>query len=138
MSKDPAPLQAPANSMIGIFATEADKTALEAALNEARYFSASHVEVFYGEEALERIDPDGTHHGGLTRIWRVVQKMISETDHVTLAAIEKALKNNQYVVAVHTDGSEAQQDEVKQIMVDNNGDKIFFAGPVYIELLVGW
>ncbi len=133
-----APLETPDNSVLGTIATETDKTALVKGLNDAGYFTETHVEVFHGEEALKALDPDGTEHGGLLRIWRIIQKVVSEGDHQVLESIEDTLKHGRYVVSVKIDGTEKQKNAVKQLMLDHNGTKIFFSDSGVVELLSGW
>lgn len=128
------PIQAPANTIICIAETDDIHQAIVSALTEARFL----VEVFHGEAGLVAIDPTGEQHGLLGRAWRSIQKLISETDHITLEAIEAALKNDQYVLVASTEGDNVQRDAIHDIMKNNGGIKIFWAGTGVIELLSGW
>lgn len=131
-------LQPPEFLVSCVIADEVTVDALVASLAQTGYTGDDVVKVLHGEADLQRIDPNGTYHGGFARFMRAFQKFTTGVDERILNAVEVTLTNGQYLVGVLTDGSETQRDEVHHIMQDHGGKRIFFAGRATTQLLSGW
>lgn len=135
---EPFHLQPPVHLVNCVIAEQTVVDALLTDLSNAGYTGENVVSVLHGEADLRRIDPDGTHHGGLARFMRAFQKRATDVDGHIINAAEDALNNGQYLVGVITDGSEVQRDEVHQIMQVHDGKQIFYTGRFVTHLLSGW
>ncbi|MEM7131630.1 MAG: hypothetical protein AAF702_35280 [Chloroflexota bacterium] len=138
MSEQPFQLQAPENSVICVVANESDVNKLKSVLSERGYNGEDSVSIGHGEEWLKIVDPDGSYHSGMARLIRTFQRLTTEVDDRTLGAVEGALTSGKYLVLVSTDGSEAQRDQIHELMQQYNGTHVFFAGRRFTQLLSGW
>lgn len=128
-------MEPPANSVICIVDSKQEFDQLKEALATAGY---TDIEYLHGQKGYEELDPKGTRSGVGTRIMRAFQRFTTGVDERTLDRMGQALKDDKYVVAAITEGTEEEKEEVGKIMSDNNGTAIFFSGATTIELMEGW
>ncbi|MEM7034989.1 MAG: hypothetical protein AAF629_35950 [Chloroflexota bacterium] len=126
--------QGPVNRVLCIVENKDKLDSALAALKQAG-FNDEAVGVLQGQEGLDYLDPDGSHHGIWGRILRFLQHHGDEAQ--LFEQTEAALKSGYYAIGVLTDGSDEQKalalEAVKpHAMFDS---AIYFAGHGTLELL---
>ncbi|MDJ0752321.1 MAG: hypothetical protein QNJ45_02300 [Ardenticatenaceae bacterium] len=128
-------LEPPHNNVVCVIETAENFNALKKSLHEAGYDEVQHL---FGEDGFHQLDPEGKEHGLVVRALRAFQRFTTEVEERTLDRLGEALKSCQYAVAVQTDGSNNQKEEVRSIMHQHGGTAIFFSSRFSIELMEGW
>ena len=137
MSQTPLSYNPPPNSVIGTIPDQASLDSLRADLAQAGY-PESALEAIHGQAGLDYIDPDGSAHGLWGRIVRGFQQFTTGVEERIGRVTKQALLDGKYIVVVHTDASEAQIQQVQQLMSANGGVEIFFFSHTVFRLLSGW
>lgn len=127
----------PVNSVVGTLPDQASADQLLENLVSTNY-PKDQIVVNSGKKGLDFIDPDGTAHGLITQLTRSFQKFSTGVEDRLLSATKQALLDGKFIVAVPTDGSEAQILQVQQLISEQGGNEILFYGHTTYRLLEGW
>ena len=97
-------------------------------------FGISDIQVLHGQEGVEILDIDGSRHGTLARISRLIQTVMAKSEVQEFELMRDHLQQGHIVIAVPA--SEQQERELAQnIMHDNNGHHITFFARFYVEII---
>ena len=125
-------LRYPARKVIGVVDTPAELERMLQTMAEAG-FDGSAITVFAGDEGIRCIDPEGIHHGLLSRLTRVVQAIGDEREHIE--RYEEELGAGHFLVVVSTP-DERTKDRARWAFRAAGGHFVHYYGPLAIEHLV--
>ena len=121
----------PTHRMTCYFASEAD---FHAAMKTfaAAGFDVNDIYVLHGSEGIDVLDIDGTRHGVLARLSRLVQSVLADSEIREFEQMKAHLEQGHIVIGVHAHG-DAERERVRQIMHDHRGHHIVYFANFYIE-----
>jgi hypothetical protein len=90
------------------------------------------IEAFTGSEGLEKLDPEGRHHGWWVRFKRAINDMFFEDDQEFWRA-EQILKAGGSVVAVFTFKDREKKERAAGILKAHHGQDVMYWGPILRE-----
>jgi len=90
------------------------------------------IEAFTGPEGLEKLDPEGRHHGWWVRFMRTIDDMFLEDDQEFRRA-EQVLKAGGSVVAVFTFKDSEKKERAAKILEAHRGQDVMYWGPILRE-----
>lgn len=97
-------------------------------------FDTDSILVLQGGEGIEKLDPEGDHHGTFARLSRLVQKIMSEHEKHEFEKLEEHMRQGHIVIAVEARDNNVRE-KAHQIMHDNNGHHITYFSRFYIETI---
>lgn len=97
-------------------------------------FDISDIYVLQGQEGIEVLDIDGSQHGILARISRLVQSVMADSEIHEFELMREHLEQGHIVIAVHTP-EQYQRDTAQRIMHNHNGHHITFFSRFYVETI---
>jgi hypothetical protein len=92
----------PLHKVVGVLETV---EALERCIEELREhrFKNEDIETFYGDEGVEKIDLEGTRHGTMGKLLRIMQHL--GPDRTYVERYEKYLRDGDAIIMVHVTNS---------------------------------
>ena len=97
-------------------------------------FDVSDIHVLHGKAGVEILDIDGSRHGTLARISRLIQSIMADSEIHEFEAMRDHLEQGHIVIAVSTP-AQKERDTAHAIMHDNNGHHITFFSRFYVETI---
>jgi hypothetical protein len=97
-------------------------------------FADKDVEVFVGEEGLQKLDFSGEKHGPMVHLLRTLERYIADEDGLYEEA-ERTLHGGGALVGVLTGDDEAKKTRVADILRANGGHDVSFWGQLTVEKL---
>ena len=95
-------------------------------------FDVSDIHVLHGKAGVEILDIDGSRHGTLARISRLIQSAMADSEIHELETMRDQLEQGHIVIAVATPKQE-KRDVAQSIMHNHNGHHITFFARFYVE-----
>lgn len=95
-------------------------------------FDVDDIHVLHGSEGVDILDIDGSRHGTLARISRLMHTVMSDTETHEMELMREHLEQGHIVIAVPAAHDDARE-QVRRIMHDNDGHHITFFSRFYIE-----
>jgi hypothetical protein len=97
-------------------------------------FHKDEVELFVGDEGVEKLDVTGKNHGIVTRLLRNMEQFFTdETDH--LARTDRALRHGGFAIDVFTAGDSEKKAKAARIMKAHGAREVYYWGRWVIEEL---
>lgn len=124
-------VQSPSEAVSGVLDDAARLPAMVEALRSAN-FAETALNVYAGEEALEQVDPDGSHHGLLGRLSRKLDTFAQNGEEHRAAAAEVNAGHLLVLVAV---SDEAEKDRAASTLQAQGVHRLRYWGRWDIELL---
>ena len=123
----------PTNRIVAIIDTkmEADEVCCE--LMDAG-FKNSQIDESFGEDGLKFLDPDGCHHGLMTKLIRAWQFAAQGQESKYLNRVKKHLKDGHAIISVPA-LSEKAKNKAAKILRTHNAVEIRFYGRFHVEYL---
>lgn len=122
----------PRNALYGVFDDLLAVRDLSQQLLDAG-FGERQVQVLTGEEGIRDLDPDGRHHGLVSRLLRALQSITDERDHIEHYVGE--LLQGRHVVAVGVPGDPQSVQQLCAMFKDCGGHYIHHYGPYVVQEL---
>ena len=115
----------PTKYLTAIFTSQAEMSPVVDDLADANL--NEELQVFVGNEGVERLDVSGKNHGVMTRLYRDMEQFFTdETDH--LRKTELALKAGGFAIAVLTGDDEAKKARAVAILKSHQANEICYWG----------
>jgi hypothetical protein len=97
-------------------------------------FHKNEVEVFVGDDGVEKLDVTAKNHGIVARLLRNVEQFFTdETDH--LLRTERALRRGGFSIDVFTSGNVEKKAMAARIMKAHGAREVYYWGRWFIEEL---
>jgi hypothetical protein len=126
-------LRYPARKIVGVIDTSHDLDAVLASLGAAG-FTPESIQVLSGDEGIRSIDPDGSYHGLLGRLTRIIQAIGAEYEH--MHRYEEELRAGRYLVVISVSDDEAERQQAAAILRERGGHLVDYYGPLALVHLV--
>ena len=95
-------------------------------------FQTDDIHVLHGSEGVRILDIDGSRHGTLARISRLMHAAMSDTETREMELMKEHLEQGHIVVAVPA-SDEDRRERARRIMHDHGGHHITFFARFHIE-----
>lgn len=126
-------LRYPTRKIVGVVDNSHDLDAVLSALAAAG-FAAEAIQVFSGEEGICRIDPDGSYHGLVGRLTRIIQAIGAEHEH--MRRYEEELRAGHYLVVISVPDDEVERQRAAAILSKHGGHFVDYYAPLAIVHMV--
>lgn len=99
---------------------------------EAAGLTTSDIEVFAGQDGMDRIDPTGESHGAAGKLFRLVESWVSDTSdfHAEAAA---HLAQGGYVLAVNVGTDAALKARVMAMLAEQGASDVKYWHSLFVE-----
>jgi hypothetical protein len=123
----------PHRYVTAVFRSREELGAVIEDLNDAS-FEDEEIEVFVGDEGVEKLDVAGKKHGVVVRLLRNLEEFFTDaTDH--LERTDDALRHGGCAVDVFTAGDPEKKARAARIMKTHHAHEVFYWGRWIIEKL---
>lgn len=95
-------------------------------------FDTGDIHVLHGSDGIEYLDIDGSRHGTLARLSRLLHSVMSDTEVKEMERMKEHLEQGHVIVAVPA-ADHALREHATRIMHDNGGHHITYFARFYIE-----
>jgi len=129
-ARDPGPY--PEDHVVGVIDRSENVRAAVEALDAAGY-NSDDVTVLCGQSGLERLDADGSHHGLLGRVVRLVQTYGTEGEALRL--LEDELQRGHFVIGVRVPDDAGKQ-QVADLLAEHGGSYLHHYDRWHLEQLI--